>query len=206
MSPITLLRARHGLSITQLGHMLGSTYQKAWQAERGHLTSLPSGWAEPLREMGEDFNAIQREYRAWLRSEREGMILRQQARFVCGEEALAAGVAAADKALAFVLANTSQVQDGINRIIAAEKTGDFEGAREWMRGQPWEVRMTVAIVWACGSVNALGVLAEACVATTLPLRRPPARRDGIPRSQRLSRVVRRDMEPRVRKDEGGDHA
>jgi hypothetical protein len=156
--------------------------------------------------MGENFDAIHREYRAWLRWEREGMILRQQARFVCGEEALAAGVAGADKALDFVLANTSKVQDGIDRIIAANKTGDFEAAREWMRGQPWEVRMTTAIIWSCGGIEALGVLAEACVATTLPPHRSPARRDDTPRSQRSSRLFRRDMEPRIRKDEGGDHA
>ena len=201
MHPITSLRARHGLSQTQLAHALGVSYQKVWQAERGYLRSLPSGWSEPLREMGEDFDALQQQHRAWMRAQKDGMIRRHQARFTCGEEALAAGEAVADEALAFALENPSQVRDAIERIREAGKAGDPEGAREWMRGQSWALRMTVAVVWSSGSLESLRLLADERIAARTPFPRDPGMRDGLTRSQRLM-----GMKPRIQQNQGGDHA
>ena len=200
MHPITSLRARHGLSQTQLAHALGVSYQKVWQAERGHLRSLPSGWSEPLREMGEDFDALQQQHRAWMRDQKDAMIRRHQARFTCGEEALAAGEAVADEALAFALEHPEEVRDAIDRIREAGKAGDLEGAREWMRGQSWVMRMTIAVVWSCGSLDALRRLADDRIAAHSPVLRDPWMRPTRARSG-LSRIVRR-----VQKDQGGDHA
>jgi transcriptional regulator with XRE-family HTH domain len=201
MHPITSLRARHGLSQTQLAHALGVSYQKVWQAERGHLRSLPSGWSEPLREMGEDFDTLQQQHRAWMRAQREGMLRRHQARFTCGEEALAAGEAVADEALAFALENPDEVRDAIERIREAGKADDLEGAREWMREQSWVMRMTVAVIWASGSLDALRQLAEERIAVRTPFPRNPGMRDGLKRVQSLW-----GMTPRIQQDQGGDHA
>lgn len=208
MNPITALRARLGMSLTELAQALGTPYQKVWEAERGRLTRVPSVWSEPLSRLGEDVTVLQSQYRTWMASQQEAAIRRHQAGTILGQDALAAGEAIAEEALAYALEHPGEVRDVIEELCVMMQEDRIDDALAYARRLPWIMRFSIAVVWAHGSVAAL----REAVASRTPRHggqhRAPeghrVRRAGdLPGAKtRSERMLRR--KPLIQQD-GGDH-